>query len=83
MPVIASTLFLLRIVNKVFILAPMKQVKRESKDVVYPVRIPREVFSAAKEIADKLDLSTSQLIRAALRDKIAASQSKELRRHDD
>jgi len=50
----------------------MKISKRDSKDVIYPVRIPREVFFRAKEIAEALDLSTCQLIRAALRERILA-----------
>lgn len=43
---------------------------RKTKDVIYPVRIPRDVFERAKEIARELDLSTCQLIRAALRERI-------------
>jgi hypothetical protein len=47
---------------------------RKSKDVIYPCRIPREVFAIAKDIAASLDLSTCQLIRAALREKITAEK---------
>jgi hypothetical protein len=45
--------------------------KKIKKDVIYPCRIPIAVFERAQELAKELDISTSQLIRRALREKIA------------
>lgn len=51
------------------------KIRKRGKDVIYPVRIPREVFKQAQEIAISLDLSTCQLIRAALRETIRRNES--------
>lgn len=54
----------------------MKLRKADAKrDVIYPLRIPVTVFQRAKEIAQGLDISTCQLIRALLREKIAKADN--------
>ena len=48
----------------------------KTKDVIYPLRIARGDFKRAQEIAERMDLSASQLIRAALREKITNDDNK-------
>jgi hypothetical protein len=54
------------------------KIRKRNKDIIYPVRIPQEVFKQAREIAISLDLSTCQLIRAALRETIRRNEERAL-----
>jgi predicted transcriptional regulator len=50
--------------------------KDKNKDVIYPCRIPAEIFSRVRQLAEDRDLSASQVIRLALRQVLASESEK-------
>lgn len=48
---------------------------KSGSDVIYPCRIPREVFQQVQDLADARDLSASQVIRAALKQMVRVDEN--------
>ena len=49
--------------------------QKGENEVVYPLRMPREVYQRAQQIAADHDLSTAQLIRLAVRRVVAKAEA--------
>ena len=49
--------------------------KASKADVIYPCRIPRDLFRRVRQLAEQRDLSASQVIRLALRKIVEMDQS--------
>ena len=47
---------------------------KKPKVIIYPCRIPREMFERVQRIAEERDLKISQIVRAALRQALAVRQ---------